>query len=69
MKEPDKYYVETLDMKDPNWKKFNFSKFNIVFHVAGIAHTKESKENKYLYDKDIGFLKDPKKLPPASIVI
>lgn len=49
MKEPDKYYVETLDMKDPNWKEFDFSKFDVVFHVAAIVHIKEKKENKELY--------------------
>lgn len=51
LNEPDKYHVETLDMKDPNWKEFDFSKFDVVFHVAGIAHIKETKKNKYLYDK------------------
>jgi UDP-glucose 4-epimerase len=49
MKEPDKYYVETLDMKDPNWKEFDFSKFDVVFHVAGIAHMKETLKIKNLY--------------------
>ena len=51
MKEPDKYYVETLDMKDPNWKEFDFSKFDVVFHVAGIAHIKETKKNHDLFFK------------------
>jgi len=51
MKEPDKYYVETLDMKDPNWKEFDFSKFDVVFHVAGIAHVSTKKSMKELYFK------------------
>lgn len=51
MKEPDKYYVETLDMKDPNWKDFDFSKFDVVFHVAGIAHVSTKKNMKDLYFK------------------
>jgi UDP-glucose 4-epimerase len=51
MKEPDKYYVETLDMKDPNWKGFDFSKFDVVFHVAGIAHVSTKKNMKDLYFK------------------
>jgi UDP-glucose 4-epimerase len=51
MKEPDKYYVETLDMKDPNWKEFDFSKFDVVFHVAGIAHVSAKKKMKDLYFK------------------
>jgi UDP-glucose 4-epimerase len=51
MKEPDNFYVETLDMRDPNWKNFDFSKFDVVFHVAGIAHVKETKKTKELYYK------------------
>lgn len=51
MKEPDKYYVETLDMKDPNWKEFDFSRFDVVFHVAGIAHVSTKKNMKDLYFK------------------
>lgn len=51
MKEPDKYCVETLDMKDPNWVNLDFSKFDVVFHVAGIAHIRETKKNKTLYYK------------------
>lgn len=51
LKEPDTYHVETLDMKDPNWKAFYFTKFDVVFHVAGIAHLKETKMNKELYYK------------------
>lgn len=51
MKEPDKYYVETLDMKDPNWKDVDFSKFDVVFHVAGIAHVSNKKNMADLYFK------------------
>jgi UDP-glucose 4-epimerase len=49
LKEPDKYHVETLDMKDPNWVNFDFSKFDVVFHVAGIAHSTPKKSEKDLY--------------------
>ncbi len=51
LKEPDKYHVETLDMKDPNWINYNFSKFDVVFHVAGIAHSTPKKSEKDLYYK------------------
>jgi len=50
-KEPEKYYIESLDMKDPNWKNFDFSKFDIVFHVAGIAHVSTKKSMKEIYFK------------------
>lgn len=48
---PDQYHIETLDMLDPNWKDFDFSKVDVVFHVAGIAHMKEKRKNKELYFK------------------
>lgn len=51
MREPDKYYVETLDMKDANWKNFDFSRFDVVFHVAGVAHVSTKKSMKDLYFK------------------
>lgn len=51
MKKPDKYYIESLDLKNSNWKDFSFSRFNVVFHVAAIAHKKEKKRNKRLYYK------------------
>lgn len=46
---PDEFQIDTLDMKDPNWKKHDFSDYDSVFHVAGIAHQKETKENAHLY--------------------
>lgn len=51
MKEPDQYYVETLDMKDENWRNYDFSKFDVVFHVAGIAHVSSKKKLEPLYFK------------------
>lgn len=46
---PDDYYVEELDVRDDSWKEFDFSSFDVVYHVAGIAHKKEVKENEQLY--------------------
>lgn len=46
---PNDYQIDTLDMQNPNWKNYNFSGYDTVFHVAGIAHQKETKENAYLY--------------------
>ena len=34
----NEYEIDTLDMLDPNWKERDFSKYDTVFHVAGIAH-------------------------------
>ena len=51
MREPDKYKVDTVDMKDGSWKDSNFSLYDVVFHVAGIAHIKETSDNQNLYYK------------------
>jgi UDP-glucose 4-epimerase len=51
---PDKYKVDTVDMKGDTWKEKDFSMYDVVFHVAGIAHAdvgKVSDEKKALYYK------------------
>lgn len=48
------YQIDTLDMKDPKWKEYDFSGYDTVFHVAGIAHADVghvSEETKQLYYK------------------
>jgi len=45
------YDVTELDVTNENWRGFDFSGFDTVFHVAGIAHIKETEENKDLYYK------------------
>lgn len=51
MKEPDKYKVDTIDMKDGLWKDKDFSKYDVVFHVAGIAHVSYGPKMEDLYYK------------------
>ncbi|OUQ04407.1 NAD-dependent epimerase [Erysipelatoclostridium sp. An15] len=49
---PDEYQIDTLDMMEPNWKEYDFSGYDSIFHVAGIAHAdvgKVSKETEKLY--------------------
>lgn len=46
---PDKYQVDTIDMIDGTWREKSFSDYDCVFHVAGIAHRKETPENYHLY--------------------
>lgn len=50
-KYPDKYSVNTLDMKDESWRNRDFSGFDVVFHVAGIAHVSSNPRLKDLYYK------------------
>lgn len=47
----DAYQVDTLDVVTDSWRKADLSGYDAVFHVAGIAHQKETKENKDLYYK------------------
>ncbi len=49
MKEFPEYTTETLDMINPEWEKKDFSSFDVIYHVAGIAHRKETEENAQLY--------------------
>ena len=48
----DEYTVDTVDMIGDGWKSKDFSGYDCVFHVAGIAHSdngKISKEKEKLY--------------------
>jgi len=46
---PDKYSVDTIDMRDEKWREKSFSGYDVVFHVAGIAHVSSSPKLKDLY--------------------
>lgn len=49
---PEKYQVDTIDMIDGSWKEKDFSSYDVVYHVAGIAHSdngKISAEKEKLY--------------------
>lgn len=50
----DNYQIDTIDMHGEQWKEKDFSHYDSVFHVAGIAHadvSKVSEETKQLYYK------------------
>ena len=47
----DEYSVDTVDMIDGTWREKDFGGYDAVFHVAGIAHKKETKENSEIYYK------------------
>lgn len=49
---PNDYIVDTVDMIDGTWREKDFSAYDSVFHVAGIAHSdngKISAEKEKLY--------------------
>lgn len=48
----DRYEVDTLSLRDLAWKDKSFSRYDVVFHVAGVAHSDSgrlSKEKARLY--------------------
>lgn len=45
----DKYLVEELDMVSDAWREFDFSKFDVVYHVAGLAHSTPDESQRGLY--------------------
>lgn len=45
----DDYQVTTLDVRDDKWSHHNFSVYDTVFHVAGIAHFSKDESKKDLY--------------------
>ena len=48
----DLYEIDTISVRGDEWKKKDFSKYDTVFHVAGIAHSdsgKISEDNKRKY--------------------
>ena len=50
----DDFCVDTVDMLEDTWREKDFSSYDTVFHVAGIAHSdngKISKEKEKLYYK------------------
>ena len=49
---PNDYIVNTVDMIEGSWREKNYSDYDSVFHVAGIAHSdngKISAEKEKLY--------------------
>ena len=40
---PDEYLVDTMDMVDGSWRTKSFAGYDVVYHVAGIAHSDTGK--------------------------
>lgn len=47
----NQYEVKTLDMTNENWVNMDFTGFDVVFHVAGIAHVSANVKMKEKYYK------------------
>ena len=45
------YQIDAVDTMDDNWKKADYTKYDVVFHVAGIAHVNADPKMEPLYYK------------------
>lgn len=43
------YLIESIDLRKDTWKNQDFSSFDVIFHVTGIAHRKETEDNAHEY--------------------
>lgn len=50
-KDPSQFEVESIDTFGDNWKKADYTKFDVVYHVAGIAHVNANPKMEPLYYK------------------
>lgn len=50
-RESEKYRIDTIDMRDGTWKKIDFSVYDVIFHVAGIAHVSSKNKMENIYYK------------------
>ena len=56
---PENFEIDELDMIGNGWRTYDFSKYDIVYHVAGIAHadvgnvSEETKEKYYAVNTDL----------------
>ena len=48
-KYPDDFVVDTVSTLNDEWKNADFTKYDVVFHVAGIAHVDAKKKMEPLY--------------------
>lgn len=46
---PEKYTIDKISLRDDSWKSIDFSKYDVVLHVAGIAHVSADPEMEELY--------------------
>lgn len=50
-KMPGQYQIDAVDTMGDNWKKADYSQYEVVFHVAGIAHVNADPKMEALYYK------------------
>lgn len=48
---PDRYSFESVNLKDDSWKEKTFSVYDVIVHVAGLAHVSKDPKMEDLYYK------------------
>lgn len=48
-KDTGKYRVDTVDMRKGSWRKKDFTGYEVIFHVAGLAHVSADPRKEELY--------------------
>ena len=48
---PEEYQVDSVGMRNGEWKELDFSSYDTIFHVAGIAHQDAKADQEDLYYK------------------
>ena len=46
---PERYSIDLISLRDDSWKEKDFSKYDVVFHVAGIAHVSSDPKMEDMY--------------------
>lgn len=69
---PDEFQIDTVDMIGESWREKSFEGYDVVFHVAGIAHadvgkvSEETKKFYYKVNRDLA-IETAKKAKQASV--
>jgi len=53
---PDKYFVDTISLRHASWKEKDISNYDVILHVAGIAHVSSDpnmEESYYKVNRDL----------------
>lgn len=45
----ESFQIDTIDLRESSWNEKNFSNYDVVFHVAGIAHVSRNPKMEQLY--------------------
>lgn len=51
LRNPERYSIDTVETIDGKWRRADFTKYDVVFHVAGIAHVDPKPSMAPLYYK------------------